>query len=120
MRYENFIPIVHNREITETITPKLRYDGNRFFSCWQEQAENKLKELLGLETFQKCDDCMEIEYDIVRSGYREIRFHFQSEEGYFVPCHLLIPKGDRNRRSPCGLPPGAFEGNAHLFGQTEI
>lgn len=32
------------------------------------------------------------EYDREEPEFREIRFRFQSEPGYYVPCHLLIPK----------------------------
>lgn len=88
----NFSPVVHNREITEKIKPQLRYTESQSFSNWQEQAEQKLRALLGMDKFEKCDDCLEIEYDVERTDFREIRFNFQSEEGYFVPCHLLIPK----------------------------
>lgn len=90
---KNFSPSVHNTEITETIEPKLRYDENQSFADWQSKAEQQLKMLLGMDKFQKCDDCLEIEYDVERADFREIRFNFQSEQGYFVPCHLLIPKG---------------------------
>lgn len=56
-------------------------------------AKTKLKALLGMDKFKQCEDCLEIEYDVERDKFREIRFNFQSEEGYFVPCHFLIPEG---------------------------
>ncbi len=75
-------------------TPRLMmYDGEKDFSLWQNDALDKLKELIGLDNFEKCDDLFEIEYEKERELFREIRFSFQSEEGYFVPGYLLIPKG---------------------------
>lgn len=90
---KNFQPIVHTQELAERIMPQLRYDGSLSFTEWQKMAETKLKALLGMDKFNQCEDCLEIEYDVERDKFREIRFNFQSEEGYFVPCHFLIPEG---------------------------
>lgn len=70
--------------------PAMRYDGSQPFTEWQENARKKLEELLGLP-FQKCDDCFQITGQTECDGYRKIDFEFQSEEGYFVPCNLLVP-----------------------------
>ncbi|MBR1970733.1 MAG: hypothetical protein IKA17_10325 [Clostridia bacterium] len=73
------------------ILPSMRFkDGD--FSLWQQNAKEKLEELLGLP-LANCDDLFSVEYEKERDEYNEIRFTFQSEDGYFVPCHLLIPKG---------------------------
>lgn len=89
---KNFLPNMHKREITDKIVPKMRYDEKQDFFEWQKKAEQKLRVLLGMDKLERCDDCLEIEYDVMRDDFREIRFTFQSEPGYFVPCHLLIPK----------------------------
>jgi cephalosporin-C deacetylase-like acetyl esterase len=68
----------------------MRYDGTLPFATWQNTAREKLRELLGLP-FERCDPRLEIEYETELEDAREIRFTFQSENGYFVPCHLLIP-----------------------------
>lgn len=81
-----------NRLILEKTVPSMRYDGTESFKAWKERGLNKLNELLGLP-FSMCEDCFTVEYDLKREGFTEIRFHFQSEEGYFVPCHLWIPEG---------------------------
>ncbi len=84
-------PVKYVLKEAEKITPALRYNGGDF-TKWQAEARQKLTELLGLP-FNRCDELFEIEYDKQSENYREIRFTFQSEEGYFVPCHLLIPNG---------------------------
>ncbi len=83
-------PYEHNQVLMEAIKPSMRYDGSESFDMWQTRAKKKLNELLGLP-LQKCDDCLTIEYTKEREGFTEIRFRFQSEEGYYVPCHLWIP-----------------------------
>lgn len=52
-----------------------------------------MEELLGLP-FEKCEDMFEITGRSEEDGYSRIDFEFQSEEGYFVPCNLLIPAGE--------------------------
>ena len=74
------------------IQPAMRYDGSEPFTDWQKKARNKLEELLGLP-FAKCDDMFRITDKVESDGYTRIDFEFQSEEGYFVPCNLLIPAG---------------------------
>lgn len=72
------------------IKPSLAYDGGGDFSAWQRSARAKLNELLGLP-FEYCAPQFEVEYINECEGYKDYRFTVQTEEGYFVPCHLLIP-----------------------------
>jgi len=78
-------------EKTAAIVPSMRWDGNENFSLWQNRCRIKLTELLGLP-FQKCDDKFRIEYELSHDTFDETRFVFQSEEGFFVPCHYWKPK----------------------------
>ena len=73
--------------------PSLAYDGSVPFLDWQRMAKEKLTELLGLP-FERCAPDAEIEYERDFDAYREYRFTVQTEPGYYVPCHLLIPKID--------------------------
>jgi len=73
------------------ISPQMRFDGGDF-KKWQKTAREKLTQLLGLPLVA-CDEMFEIDFEKEQDGYKEIRFTFQSEEGYFVPCHLLVPNG---------------------------
>lgn len=70
--------------------PSYRYDGTENFTEWQKAAKQKLEELLGLP-FELCDPQTEIEYIKENEGFTEYRFSVQTEVGYFVPCHLLVP-----------------------------
>lgn len=78
---------------TQSVTPSMRYDFKEDFQEWQKKARTKLEELLGLP-FEKCkDDKFEIVAEKQTESYRHLEFTFQTEEGYFVSCDLLIPNG---------------------------
>lgn len=85
------MPADLNLELLRSITPSMRYDGGDF-ALWQVQSRAKLGELLGLP-FKKCEASFEIEFERETEKYHEIRFSFQSEPGYRVPGHLLVPIG---------------------------
>ncbi|MBQ8230303.1 MAG: acetylxylan esterase [Lachnospiraceae bacterium] len=85
------------RKLAANHTPSMRYDGKEDFSTWQKKARAKLEELLGLP-FIKCDDQFAITARSECDAYTRIDFEFQSEEGYFVPCNLLIPAGESKVR----------------------
>lgn len=82
----------YNREIIKNIKPQMSYTGGNFKE-WQAAAQRKLSLLLGLDKFTPADDDLDIEYETELDNSTEIRFTFQSEEGYRVPAHLFIPKG---------------------------
>jgi len=90
-------------------TPKLRYShesGENFYD-WQARARQKLCDVLGLTNRKKCDLDLAIEYyeervdhhkhyentqHSTKTEYIEWRMTFQTEEGYRVPAHLVVPK----------------------------
>ena len=82
----------YSRELFRDIRPSMAYDGSDL-SVWQSAARQKLAALLGLNRFCKVDADLKIEYTEQLENATEIRFTFQSEEGYRVPCHLLLPEG---------------------------
>ncbi len=84
-------PVAYTLGLNKRTAPAMRYKDGDFFS-WQKEAKEKLLSLLGLP-FNNCDDLFLVEYKNETDDYKEIRFSFQSEDGYFTPCHLLIPKG---------------------------
>ena len=72
--------------------PILSYDGSMPLSEWKKIAGEKLSELLGLP-LPSCEPSLDIEYKRDSADYTEYRFTVQTEPDYYVPCHLLIPKG---------------------------
>lgn len=71
--------------------PLLRFEESKPFEEWKRQVKDKLTELLGLP-LESCDPNLEIEYEEEHDDYTEYRFTVQTEPGYCVPCHLLIPR----------------------------
>jgi dienelactone hydrolase len=93
-KMQKLLPWMLNKKIIENITPKFRFDGSLGFEEWQREGRAKLTELLGLKNIVKpADDKFTVEYEKECDNYTEIRFTVQSEEGYFCPAVMLIPKG---------------------------
>ena len=82
------------KELIQTVKPSFAYDGN--LADWQPKAKQKLRDLLGMDKFTLCDLDLQIEFEEQHKDFKEIRFTFQSEKGYRVPCHLLLPIGIEN------------------------
>ncbi len=83
-----------------TIEQKLAYDDRADYEAWKADVRAKFMELSGLSLIEAepvCDPDLQIEYTEQRDGYTETRFTFQSEEGYRVPCYLLLPEGNKEK-----------------------
>lgn len=85
----------YTNELLRNQVPSMAYDGGDP-EVWKAKARAKLSDLLGMGKFQKVDPKLDIEYETQLEKAKEIRFTFQSEEGYRVPCHLLLPNGVEN------------------------
>ena len=87
-------PHEHNMKKINEMTPLFRYGntGSEPFFAWKARALKQLNALLGLP-LTHCGDGFVIEYETHHEAFTEIRFKFQSEPEYYVPCHLLIPAG---------------------------
>jgi hypothetical protein len=84
---------LHHRML-QNITPALRYDGQGDFGVWQKSARERLISLLGLDKIYPAEeDAFTIEEKVLGDTYMDYHITFQSEEGYFVPCTLRVPKG---------------------------
>ncbi len=84
-----------SKELIQEVKPSNTYLGGDY-KTWKLSAREKLSSLLGMDKFQKVEPKTEIEFDNIENGIREIRFTYQSEAGYRVPCHLLIPENVKN------------------------
>lgn len=82
----------HNKEVLRQVKPAMSYSGGDF-AIWKATAREKLTALLGMDRFWQAAPELEIEYERKTDGATELRFTFQSEAGYRVPCHLLLPDG---------------------------
>ena len=80
-------------KLTENIVPKLRYDYNEDFTKWQKRAKEKLTDLLGLPLIKPAEDMFSVTEEYEKDGLSFMKFTFQSEEGYFVPCCMVKKPG---------------------------
>ena len=86
-------PYENIKKLVSSVTPSMRWDGVEPIGEWQEKARKKLSELVGLDRMIPGEKKLEIEFDRDSGDFREIRFKYQTEPGYFVPCHMCVPKG---------------------------
>ncbi|MBQ8510510.1 MAG: hypothetical protein IJ493_11450 [Clostridia bacterium] len=87
------LPFEYTHKLAAETVPSMRWDGVEPLADWQARAREKLGELLGMDKMVPAELLVEIDFDKAGDEYREIRFRFQSEPGYYVPCHMLIPNG---------------------------
>lgn len=90
-------PYEKEQAVVRDLPVGMAYDGTQPFDAWQSAAREKLAELLGMDRFTPCEAQTQIEWEHTSEDFREIRFTFQSEPGYRVPCHLLIPHKVRKK-----------------------
>ena len=96
----NHNPRVTYMKIAESRIPEMRYNGKGDFFKWQSEARAKLKDLLGLDLIEKCDDDFLKEEVTETDEYTQVRFSFQSEPGYYVPAYIRIPKNFEGKIKP--------------------
>ncbi len=87
------------RALKATVPSMVFRSDKETLEQWQKNAEEKLKELLGLPR-SVCEPLFEKEYEKELEDCREIRFTFQSEEGEFAPAVLWLPKVTQNKKPP--------------------
>ena len=97
----NMMPQVKNLDLIKEINPSLRYDGKEDFKAWQKKAREKLIKLLGMDSMKKCDPMFNIEFTEEFDTFTETRFTIQTEENYFLPAHLWVPKGKEGKLPLC-------------------
>ena len=91
-------PQILHHQMLKAMTPALRWDEKTPLAAWQEMARARLVSLIGLDKITPAaDDCFTLESATECETYTDYRFLFQSEDGYFVPCHLWVPKGKEGK-----------------------
>lgn len=93
-------------------SPLLAFKEGCNYQEWRKKVKTKLNELLGLP-LNECENIFEIEYEKQEDGYVNYRFTVQTEPGYFVPCHLLIPSTGKDKY-PLSLCLSGHYGGMHI------
>ncbi len=82
--------------LTKSTTQKLGFDESKDFATWKEELREKFIELTGLREIEanaSKDPRFEIEEEVQKDGYKQIRCSFESEVGSSVFFYVLIPDG---------------------------
>ena len=63
------------------------------YKTWKEQVRNKFNELIGIESIKAnaCPLNFQIEKEVQKEGYKQIRFTIETEIGSVCPVYVLIP-----------------------------
>ena len=98
--------LIDNDTIHENLLrakPRLAYDEKHDYTAWKAQIEQTFINLLGLDEIAKnaCDIKIEIEECVETDEYTRYRYIFESEKGCFVPCYLLLPRGEKKKYPVC-------------------
>ncbi|MBQ7353830.1 MAG: hypothetical protein IJW54_07520 [Clostridia bacterium] len=110
----NCIPEKLHLEQSKKIKPELCWNRGDDISLHREKCKEKLKELLGFDTFEKCEPDIKIVKEEILNGSKHIHFLVQTEIGYYANCHLLFPKEYNGDKLPlCVCLQGHVSG-AHL------
>ena len=90
--------VIHERLFKNK--PLLVYDEKNYIE-WKEQVKEKSIELFGLDSIAQnaCDIKVEIEECVEADEYTQYRYVFESEKGCFVPCYLLLPLSEFERKT---------------------
>lgn len=92
-------PFVYHIEQLKRVKPALSFDAGKPFDVQKEQILAKYQELIKIPPKQT-NPVPIIEYeDTSGSEFDEIRFSIESEPGFFVPAHMLIPKKRQEKMS---------------------
>ncbi len=85
--------------LIKNMVPELSYNPTNEYNKWKTDIKAKFYELTGLDKIQKnaCDLNIQIESEVDKGDYRQIRFYFDSEMGETVPCYILIPKLNKEK-----------------------
>lgn len=88
----DFTPESLHVSLAEQIVPSMQYEPGAGFFAQKRALAEKLNELL-----KKPEKCAVPPQPVIAyrrdfGDYENIRFSFESEPGYFVPAHLVLPK----------------------------
>ena len=95
----NFDPEVFHMNYLKTHRPSLSFDEKADYFEWKKRVAEKFADVIRLPE-KVIEPVARIEYEKKVDDHTEIRFTFESEPGYNVPCTLLVPD---KAKKPCPL-----------------
>ena len=93
-------PQIQHLDMMDHIVKKGAFAEGGSFAEWQNEGRKKLRELLGMDTFEKVEPDVRVEWTKQHDGFSETRFLYKTEKNYSAPAHLLIPDMPMNKKPP--------------------
>ncbi|MBQ8611554.1 MAG: hypothetical protein IJ412_07600 [Oscillospiraceae bacterium] len=106
------LPLLHHRMLAAGAKPALRYTGGDF-EAHRARCTEKLSELLGMDTFTRCEPDLTVTEDVTENGCRRIHFTVETEPGYLAHADLLLPEDQSGPLPLCCCLQGHSKG-AHI------
>ncbi|NLD87306.1 MAG: hypothetical protein GX633_03510 [Clostridiales bacterium] len=94
---DNYTVTDLHRDLCVNAPRILRYREDVDIESQKIKMEEKFRELLGIPEVQTEAKPVVEFTDRTNSEYDEIRFTFETEPGYFVPAHMLLPKSFKGK-----------------------
>ena len=93
------VPEQFRDSIRERIEQKLSFKKGCDYKAWKEEVKEKFLSLIGYDNIKNnaCPLNFEIESEVQKDGYKQIRFTVESEKDCFVPVYILIPDGNKEK-----------------------
>ncbi len=85
--------------LTEKMAPMYAFNAKNNYVKWKKNVKDKFIETLGLESIAAnvCEPNFEIDEEVQKEGYKQIRFSFYSEVGAVVTAYILVPDGAKGK-----------------------
>ena len=115
----NTLPLQLHMSLAREVSPSLRWDGVTPIESHRKACTEKLRELLGIDSFTPCEPIFEIIGEDVIGGHRHIHFTLQTEEGYYTHCDLLLPQTQSAKLPLCVCLQGHSKGSHVSLGITK-
>lgn len=93
------VPEVCHDSLRDRCKQKLSYSDGVCYSEWKNEIKAKFCELIGLDKIKEnaCELNFEIESEVQKDGYKQIRFTIESEKDCVIPVYILIPDSGKDK-----------------------
>lgn len=86
-------PMTQHLYMMEHCSRKDAYKAGEDFFEWQKKSKERIWDMLGMDTFELCDENFKIDWIHDEKDFIEYRIQFNTEIKFRTCAHLLIPKG---------------------------
>ena len=110
-----------HESLLQKTTPKYAFNKNADWNSWRTELRKAFTKVSGIDRIEQnaCPLNIQIEEEIKKDGYTQIRFTFDSEANCTVPAYLLIPDTGKDKYPVAIVLQGhTWGGMANSIGET--